>query len=684
MTPSQFMNRRIVRVFLFACLTFVLAGAQSLLAGSDMPGDEIASDTLLNLSLDELLNMDVTMVAARPTVQSEAPAIVTIITREDIALSGARGLMDVLRTVPGFDFGVDIWNVVGVGFRGLWGHEGKILLTVDGMGFNEFMYGNVPYGNHFPLELVERIEIIRGPGSARFGNFAELAVINVITMTGAGIPGARVSSTTGFFDSGFNRENLTAKYGTSLDTDGYLGVSLSGNLAHRSDKNYTDQAGASWNMHNDSSLKTGSAILNLRKGGLSGGFIYDQYQTSGRDGYGDVLNSALKPGFISYLGRLSYESAVTDELKVTGGFKASIQQPWRITTVPVTDPTYYDPTVQVYNVSLNALWEPLSWASTQFGVEYEHQLARYGSNDLQQQYTFPGGAQQIDFNRYAIYNEWLLETSLVNITAGLRFEKNSDYNPAVVPRLSLTRSFGDTSTKLLYNRAFRAPSIEQTSSGLKTGNKLQTETSDVLELEVSHRFDSRNHASVNLFNIIMDNPIVFQYDLVKNLDTYQNQGRVGSRGVEAEYRFRDDWGHLALRYAFYQATAQGSPYYRVPENDSVFLGFPAHKVTLDANYKLTRNLNLNSTMIFISDRYGYDHVDATTNQPVVKRYNPELVANLYLLYKNAFRQGLDVGFGIYDLLDTTHTFIQPYNGGHAPLPGPGREYLLRVSYAFGS
>ncbi len=675
-------NTTIFLVLLLTLCMTAAAGVPSLLAADDPPDSAPASETLLNLSLDELLDMDLTMVTVKPTVQSEAPAVVTIITREDITLSGARDLIDALRMVPGFDFGVDIWNVVGAGFRGLWGQEGKILLTVDGMGFNEYMYGNIPFGNHFPLELVEKIEIIRGPGSARFGNFAELAVINVITMTGAETPGGRLSSTSGFFRSSFSRENMAAKYGSPLSTDGYLGVSLSGALAQRSDKSYKDQTGATWEMRNDSQLKNGNAILNIRSGGLSGGFIYDTYQSSGRDGVGNVLPSDLKPGFISYLGRLAYEHSVTEELKVTGGVKGSIQQPWRNTTVPPSDPAYYDPTVQVYDLNLNALWEPLPWAGAQIGAEYEHQRARYGSNDLPPQYLFPGGARQIDFNRYALYNEWLLKSPLCNITAGLRLEKYGDYKPAVVPRLNLTRSFGETSVKLLYNGAFRAPSIEQTSSGLKAGHKLQTETSDVLELEVSHRFDPHNHASVNLFDIRMDHPIVFYNDQVTNQDTYQNQGRVGSRGVEAEYRFRDDWGQLALRYAFYQATNQGSSYYHVPGNDAVFLGFPAHKVTVDTNYRVTRNVNLNSSMIFISDRYGYDQVDSVTNQAVLKRYDPELVANLYLFYKNAFRQGLDLGFGIYDLFDVAHTFIQPYDGGHAPLPGSGREYLLRVSYAF--
>ncbi len=678
------LTRQLTIFLLCGCLTMTIGGIPSLLAAVDQPEAEESSNSLLELSLDELLNIDVTMVSVKPTIQSEAPAVVSIITRDDIALSGARDLIDVLRMVPGFDFGVDIWNVVGVGFRGLWGHEGKILLTVDGLGFNEYMYGNVPYGNHFPVDLIEKIEIIRGPGSARFGNFAELAVINVITMTGAELPGGRVSSTTGFSDHGFNRKNLAAKYGTVLGPDGYLGLSLSGGIAQRSDKTYVDQSGTATSMNNDSNLNTGNAILNLKSGGFSGGFIYDRYRTTGRDGYGDVVPNDIKPGFSSYLGRLAYQWPVTEELSVTAAVKTAIQQPWRNTRVPVNDPTYYDPTVQTYNVSLNTLWNPRSWAHTQFGVEYEYQLARYGDNNADRKYLFPGGAQQIDLNRYALYNEWLLETPLVNITAGLRLEKQSDYDPAVVPRLSLTRSFGDTSLKLLYSGAYRAPSIEQTSAGLKSGQKLQTETSNVIELETSHRFDSRNHASLNLFSISMDHPIVYQYDPVNDIDTYRNQGRVGSRGVEAEYRFHDNWGHLALRYAFYQATGQGAAYYRVPGNDSVFLGFPAHKVTVDANWRMTPNLNINSSLIFVSDRYGYDHIDPATNQSVIKRYDPELVANIYLLYKNAFRKGVNVGCGIYDLLDTTHTFIQPYNGGHAPLPGSGREYLLRVSYEFGS
>lgn len=634
-------------------------------------------------TLDDLLNMEITVASAKPALPSEAPAVVSVITREEMELSGYRDLIDVLRMVPGFEFGVDIWNVVGAGFRGLWGQDGKVKLTVDGMGFNELMYGNVPFGNHFPVELIERIEIIRGPGSAMYGNFAELAVINVVTRIGAEVPGVEASSTTGLFDRGFARQNLTAKYGKNVGENGYFGISLFGGVAQRSDRTYTDQSGSRWDMHRDSDLQTGSVGLKYRTGNLDARFIYDNYLATHRDGYGTVLPDDFHVRFVSALGQVSYQAQITDNLRLTPLFEAKIQQPWRNTGVPVSDVTYYDPTVQKYGLKLRADWDLSNWASTLFGAEYEWEYARYGGNEPSRKYLFPNGEQSIDFSHYALFNEWLLKTSLVNVTAGVRLEKHSDYSPSVVPRLSLSRSFGDTTIKAIYNRAFRVPTIEQTSAGLKTGNKLETETADVMELEASHRFDSRNHVTVNLFDIRMNHPIVYHYDEVNNLDTYQNQGRIGTQGVEAEYRFQDAWGHLALRYSYYRATDTGADLFRVPGHDNVFLAFPAHKVTLDAGYKVTQNLHLNTTLVFVGDRYGFDRVNPDTGEPQVSRHNPEVVANLYLLYRNAFWKGVDVGVGVFDLFGANHEFIQPYNGGHAPLPGPGREYVLRISYTPG-
>ena len=107
----------------------------------------------------------------------ETPGIITVITEEEIQQSGARDIIDLFQLlVPGFGFGVDVEGVVGIGVRGLWAHEGKVLFMVDDQEINEGMFGTVQLGNHFSLENINRIEIIRGPGSAVYGGFASVAL----------------------------------------------------------------------------------------------------------------------------------------------------------------------------------------------------------------------------------------------------------------------------------------------------------------------------------------------------------------------------------------------------------------------------------------------------------------------------------------------------------------------------
>ena len=127
------------------------------------------------------MNIKITVASIKELTPRQSPGIITNITSEDIRNLGARDLMEVLRHVPGFEFGVDVEGVVGLGIRGNWAHEGKVVLFVDGIEMNERLYSTTQFGNHYPVENIERIEIIRGPGSALHGGFAAYAVINIIT-----------------------------------------------------------------------------------------------------------------------------------------------------------------------------------------------------------------------------------------------------------------------------------------------------------------------------------------------------------------------------------------------------------------------------------------------------------------------------------------------------------------------
>jgi outer membrane receptor for ferrienterochelin and colicin len=95
---------------------------------------------LEDLSLEELLSVEVRVASGssnRGLTTRESPSIVTLVTEEEIRKSGARDMIDVLRLVPEFEFGVDVQGAVGVDIRGNWGYEGKILFLFDRQEMND-------------------------------------------------------------------------------------------------------------------------------------------------------------------------------------------------------------------------------------------------------------------------------------------------------------------------------------------------------------------------------------------------------------------------------------------------------------------------------------------------------------------------------------------------------------------
>ena len=143
--------------------------------------DSAGQKTLEEMSLPDLLKIKIA--TNKEQELEEAPSIVSVITRKEIEGYGCRDVSDILRLVPGFEFGVDVDGIVGLGFRGIWVHEGKSLIMLNGHTLNDFGYGNNNFMGSLPAGMIERVEIIRGPGSAIYGAFAEVCVINIITIS---------------------------------------------------------------------------------------------------------------------------------------------------------------------------------------------------------------------------------------------------------------------------------------------------------------------------------------------------------------------------------------------------------------------------------------------------------------------------------------------------------------------
>ena len=642
----------------------------AVLGGSAVEGTPTPR-SVMDLSIEELLDLDVQVASAGPQATREAPAVLTVVTREEIQESGARDLIDVLRLVPGFEFGVDVWGIVGLGFRGLWGHEAKIMLAVDDMIMNEPMYGNLQFGNHFPVDLIERIEIVRGAGSVIHGNYAELAVINIITAIGDEATGLHGSLASGWFADGRARTNLAASYGRECGEDAYLGISAFGATAQRSALTYTDVYGNAYDMDGSSGLQTLQIGLHYLRGGLRVRFLYDGYWTKTRDADFEIAPEPFHSDFTTYLAQVSYAYAPRPNLTITPEVQGKVQMPWRNDDDPASEYVFYDPTAQLYGGVLKVNWDPSERLAILAGGSYKWDFARYG---IRAPYFFGNGKRTIDYRRRALFAEAYWKTALAHVTAGLRVEGHSSYNTALVPRFGLTRTFGPAHAKLIYNHAYRAPAFEQAGSGIP----VKTEEADVYEVEVGRRFGSSGYAGVNLYEIRVHRPLVY----VSQEDVVRNFGSLGSRGVEVEGKLQGDLGHLTARYSFYAAREGSLSYFVVRGEDDLTLGFPAHKVTLTGTVYASDAWSVTPSVIWTSARYANVGYDDEAELAELARLDPEAVTNLHVRYQGLQDHGVTIGLGIFDLFAANHQFVQPYDGLHAPLPGPGREFLLRIGYSF--
>src|SRR5664280_537543 len=170
---------------------------------------EIAKNSadLTSLSLEALMEIEIpTVIGASKFEQkeTEAPASVTVITSDEIKRYGYRTLADVLQSVQGFYVSYDR-NYSFLGSRGvnLDDFNSRILLLVNGHRLNNNLTDGAAIGTDFMLDvdLIDHVEIIRGPSAVLYGNNAFFGVINVITRQGKQVDGAEVSAEYGQYDS---------------------------------------------------------------------------------------------------------------------------------------------------------------------------------------------------------------------------------------------------------------------------------------------------------------------------------------------------------------------------------------------------------------------------------------------------------------------------------------------------
>lgn len=143
----------------------------------------------LDLSLEELMNIKVVTASKRLEGQESAPAVMQVISRTDIRRYGARNLVDVLDRATNLQVvGSNLYPQNRVAIRGVMQThiDNKILFLINGRPLRDALQGgkNMDLYMGLPVSAIERIEIIRGPGSVIYGTNAFSGVINVVTFKG--------------------------------------------------------------------------------------------------------------------------------------------------------------------------------------------------------------------------------------------------------------------------------------------------------------------------------------------------------------------------------------------------------------------------------------------------------------------------------------------------------------------
>lgn len=178
-------------------------------------GENMGGRALVDLPLETLMEQQVSSISKKLQRIEDTPAAAYVITAQDIEHSGATTIPDVLRLAPGVDVAAISNNKWAVSIRGFNSRlASKVLVMLDGRAIYPTIYpGTLWENNDIPLELIERVEVLRGPGSAIWGSNAMNGVINIITKSSHDTVGGDLGLTLGSEVKGIASGN----YGWALD-----------------------------------------------------------------------------------------------------------------------------------------------------------------------------------------------------------------------------------------------------------------------------------------------------------------------------------------------------------------------------------------------------------------------------------------------------------------------------------
>ena len=478
----------------------------------------LLSATEIDFETDFLNSLDeVSEIATKSKLNiDDAPAFVTVLQQQKLLNLGANTIYEALAYVPGVQLSMESSGVPIVIFRGIT-QKGEVKLMIDGVTINNAYRGSIYYYLDFPVELVERIEVIRGPGSVLYGSNAISGVINVITKSRSDDDSNSVFISAGSFNTYragghvvHNLENLHLSldaYYQSGDKHIYGGPDKAGKYT-KSDQSMQDY---SIGLH----LKSESFELTsrLKNSTIGAAFGVGNYFESQNDLDGNQNQS--------FFAKLKYTTLLNSNNKLEAALTYN-QYSQQIETrfAPLSedvDVLYFsDYQEKSQHIDLNLHNSTFTDHDIIIGAEYQNYDATKTSLNIQNHPALnPDNLIKPDVSRQIVSlfaNDQFNLSPKNDIVAGIRYDNYSDYGGSFSPRLALVHRYSDNIRfKAMYSRAFRAPSwIELYAEipGVSKGNVgLDAETSDTIEVGMIYQNGSNNTLRFNTFVSQIDNMI---------------------------------------------------------------------------------------------------------------------------------------------------------------------------------
>jgi outer membrane receptor for ferrienterochelin and colicins len=526
------------------CLSLALS------AYADSP-DSNTPAGLFDMPIEDLMKMDVATVQGASMHEqkvTEAPASVTVITHEEIKRFGYRTLADILEGTRSF-FTTSDRNYQYVGVRGFGrpsDYNNRVLVLLDGCRLNENIAGGSPVGYDLPLDvdLIDRVEFIRGPGSSLYGTNALFGVVNIITRAGKDYKGAELKGGVASFDTITGR----VTYGTAFKDGPDVLVSATGLESDGPTLHYgefDDPATHFGRVQHDglqnSSLFARASIehvtftaahvtMDKEIPTAPWGTVFDDHSTDSIDArtlLGLDYQDQIAEGF-SVLARTSYNFY-------------DYHGWWPYNWAADTDPP---------DVVVNKdLWQGQWWTS-QLAFTNELPAGHRLTWGAESQYNVRQEQRNWDRDVYLddVRHSWnwalfaqdefpIADRLLFN--GGLRFDDYVHQANTINPRLGLIYNYSDATTlKALYGRAFRTPTdyerYYQDGTTAKASPNLSPEKMETEELVLEQRLGDATTLTVTGFYYHLDRLIEQVVDPGDGLMTFQNGDTVIGKGGEVE------------------------------------------------------------------------------------------------------------------------------------------------------